>query len=234
MGGRNRTVERRPGERKRDAFCPLLRSGERPKARSLTLQGGKQNGRTGQGLRLRHLRTRSKGHQGGSRHAGLLRSADAHQVGTRPMKPTWRRRPQGSRRPSIVERTTISQLLPAIETRRAGRALSDWPIDRETADTLLHAAHLPPSCFNKQPWRLTAVDDPSALAAIKEAMASGNYCTRPSPLIVAVASRPRLRALWRPTRLPVRLWDSRREPDDSGDRRGADRPPDRRTQADPL
>ncbi len=83
----------------------------------------------------------------------------------------------------------MSEILKAIEDRRARRALSDEPIDRNTAETLLRAAHLAPSCFNSQPWRLIPVDDPETLAAIKEAMPGANYWTGPSPLIVAVASR---------------------------------------------
>lgn len=83
----------------------------------------------------------------------------------------------------------MTEILKPIQSRRARRALSDRPIDRETAVTLLQAAHLAPSCFNSQPWRLIAVDDPDTLAAIKEAMPGANYWTEPSPLIVAVASR---------------------------------------------
>lgn len=83
----------------------------------------------------------------------------------------------------------MPEILPPIAARRAKRALSDRPIPRETAETLLRAAHLAPSCFNSQPWRLIAVDDPDILTAIKDAMPGANYWTKPSPLIVAVASR---------------------------------------------
>ena len=83
----------------------------------------------------------------------------------------------------------MAEMLPSITIRRAKRALSDRPISRETAETLLRAAHLAPSCFNNQPWRLIAIDDPDRLTAIKGAMPGANYWTRPSPLIVAVVSR---------------------------------------------
>lgn len=82
----------------------------------------------------------------------------------------------------------MAELLPAITGRRARRALSDRPIDRETAEAMLHAAHLAPSCANNQPWRLIAVDDPERLAAVKEGLTRSNYWARKSPLIVAVAS----------------------------------------------
>ena len=83
----------------------------------------------------------------------------------------------------------MSEILRPIENRRAKRALSDRPIPRDTAETLLRAAHLAPSCFNSQPWRMIAVDDANTLSAIKNAMPGANYWTGPCPLIVAVASR---------------------------------------------
>lgn len=80
-------------------------------------------------------------------------------------------------------------ILGSIEARRARRAISDRPIPRETAETLLRAAHLAPSCSNNQPWRLITVDDPATLAAVKGSLTRGNYWAKPAPLIVAVASR---------------------------------------------
>lgn len=83
----------------------------------------------------------------------------------------------------------MSKLLPPIERRRAHRALADRPVDRETAGALLQAAHLAPSCSNNQPWRLIAVDESQALAAVKASLTKGNYWVAPAPLIVAVLSR---------------------------------------------
>jgi len=83
----------------------------------------------------------------------------------------------------------VTEILKPILARRARRALTDEPIDRETAEIILNAAHLAPSCANNQPWRLIAVDDPQLLARIKEHLTRGNYWAKPSPLIVAVASR---------------------------------------------
>ena len=83
----------------------------------------------------------------------------------------------------------MSEILKAIEDRRARRALSDQPIDRETTETILRAAHLAPSCANNQPWRLIAVDDPEVLSAVKGSLTKGNSWAAPAPLIVAVASR---------------------------------------------
>jgi nitroreductase len=80
-------------------------------------------------------------------------------------------------------------LVPAIETRRARRALSTAPVSREDVETLLRAAHLAPSCNNSQPWRFVVVDDPDVLAKVKDALPGGNYWAKPAPVILAVASR---------------------------------------------
>jgi nitroreductase len=86
----------------------------------------------------------------------------------------------------------VFEILKPIDTRRARRALSDEPIGRETAETIFRAAHWAPSCGNNQPWRFVAVDDPGVLDRVKEHLSRGNYWAKPSPLIVAVASRPDL------------------------------------------
>ncbi|MCX6098800.1 MAG: nitroreductase family protein [Candidatus Bipolaricaulota bacterium] len=80
-------------------------------------------------------------------------------------------------------------LLSSIESRRARRALSPEPVSREVLGTLLQAAHLAPSCNNSQPWRLIVVDEPEALAQVKEALSGGNYWAKQAPVIIAVASR---------------------------------------------
>jgi len=83
----------------------------------------------------------------------------------------------------------MNSILPAIETRRARRALSSEPIAREDVETLLAAAHLAPSCNNTQPWRFVAVDEPDMLAKVKEALSGGNYWAKRAPVILALASR---------------------------------------------
>ncbi len=83
----------------------------------------------------------------------------------------------------------MAKVLPAIETRRARRALSTESVPRDDAETLVAAAHLAPSCNNSQPWRFILVDEPEALARVKEALSGGNYWAKLAPLIIAVASR---------------------------------------------
>jgi glutaredoxin-dependent peroxiredoxin len=80
-------------------------------------------------------------------------------------------------------------LLPAIETRRAYRAISERPIDRDVLQSLLQAAHWAPSCANNQPWRLVVVDRPPMLQAVQDALSGGNYWAKRSPAIVVVASQ---------------------------------------------
>jgi len=83
----------------------------------------------------------------------------------------------------------MAEVLEAIQRRRARRAIDDRPISRETAEQLLQAAHLAPSCANNQPWRFVAIEDPKVLNRVKNHLTRGNAWAKPSPLIVAVASR---------------------------------------------
>ena len=76
-----------------------------------------------------------------------------------------------------------------IDARRAKRALSTEPVSQQQVELLIRAAHLAPSCFNSQPWRLVVIDDPQILQAVKETMPKGNYWTAPAPVIIAVASQ---------------------------------------------
>ncbi|MBN1858215.1 nitroreductase family protein [Candidatus Bipolaricaulota bacterium] len=81
------------------------------------------------------------------------------------------------------------RIIPAIDKRRARRALSDHPISRELIETVLRAAHWAPSCSNNQPWRFVAVNDPDMLGRVKRHLSRGNDWAKPSPLIIAVVSR---------------------------------------------
>ncbi len=81
------------------------------------------------------------------------------------------------------------QLISSISSRRARRAITDQPIDRDTLAQLSQAAHLAPSCANNQPWRFVIVEDKAVLDQLKEHLTGGNYWVKVSPVIVAVASR---------------------------------------------
>ena len=77
-----------------------------------------------------------------------------------------------------------------IGTRRSKRAISEEPIGSEKIETIVSAAHLAPSCFNNQPWRLVLVQSPERLKKIKDALPDGNYWARKAPLFIAVTSAP--------------------------------------------
>lgn len=77
----------------------------------------------------------------------------------------------------------------AIRTRRAKRALQDKLIEDEKVEALIEAARLAPSCNNFQPWRLTFVRGKEALDAVKAGMNKGNGWTFRSPLIIVVAAK---------------------------------------------
>jgi len=79
-----------------------------------------------------------------------------------------------------------------ILNRRSKRAISDEKISEAELDRLIRAAHLAPSCFNNQPWRLISVDEPAKLERIKEALPGGNYWAKKAPVIIAVVSRQKI------------------------------------------
>ncbi len=77
------------------------------------------------------------------------------------------------------------EILKAIRTRRALRALSETPIPEAVLLRLVQAAHLAPSCSNNQPWRIVTVADPVRLEVLKAAIAPGNYWAKKAPAIAA-------------------------------------------------
>lgn len=82
-------------------------------------------------------------------------------------------------------------LLKEIEERRAYRGLAEDALPSEQIDRLLRAAHLAPSCFNRQSWRLVAVSG-EALNSVREALPEGNRWATRAPLIVVAATKPSL------------------------------------------
>jgi nitroreductase len=77
----------------------------------------------------------------------------------------------------------------AIRTRRAKRAVSDKPIEDEKVDALVEAARLSASCFNNQPWRLVLARGKESLDAVKSALSKGNVWATRAPLIIVVAAK---------------------------------------------
>ena len=80
-------------------------------------------------------------------------------------------------------------IIPAIERRRASRALSSEPIPDTDLREILTAGTLAPSCYNNQPWRVVVARGGGTLPKVKEALAEGNAWARNAPVILALATR---------------------------------------------
>jgi nitroreductase len=80
----------------------------------------------------------------------------------------------------------------AITFRRAYRSLTPLEVQRDLLEDLAHSASMAPSCFNKQPWRLVFIFDPSVLNQIYTTLSSGNEWARASNLIIAIFSERQL------------------------------------------
>ncbi|MGE4584264.1 MAG: nitroreductase family protein [Sphaerochaeta sp.] len=79
-------------------------------------------------------------------------------------------------------------MLPAIEDRRAFRALDTKPIPSEVLLRLVEAARTAPSAMNNQPWRFITVTEAKQLATLKETLSPGNYWAKKAPALVAVVT----------------------------------------------
>lgn len=93
--------------------------------------------------------------------------------------------------PSVISRSgEILEVVEAIRTRRAKRAISDKQVEGEKIDSLVEAVRLSASCFNNQPWRIVVCNGKDALEAVKGAIAKGNVWATRAPVIMVVASKP--------------------------------------------
>jgi nitroreductase len=82
------------------------------------------------------------------------------------------------------------EVVEAIRTRRAKRAISDKQVEDEKVDSLVEAVRFSASCFNNQPWRIVVCKGKDALVAVKGALAKGNAWATRAPVIMVVASKP--------------------------------------------
>lgn len=73
--------------------------------------------------------------------------------------------------------------------RRAFRGLRSDKIEDEKLLRLIEAAHLAPSCANKQPWRFLIVRTEENLRRLHEALSGGNYWMKYAPAIVIVHTK---------------------------------------------
>jgi peroxiredoxin/nitroreductase len=73
-----------------------------------------------------------------------------------------------------------------ILVRRAFRGIRPEPIEDNLIETLLKAAHLAPSCMNKQPWRFLVVRTKENLEKLHETLSGGNYWMKSAPVMIIV------------------------------------------------
>ncbi|MBN2509004.1 MAG: nitroreductase family protein [Spirochaetales bacterium] len=80
-------------------------------------------------------------------------------------------------------------IIKEINNRRAYRAISPEPVEREILTRITEAASLAPSCMNKQPWRFLILDDQAALEKGRSALSKGNYWAQKAPILVLVLTK---------------------------------------------
>lgn len=83
----------------------------------------------------------------------------------------------------------MGKILPAIEARRARRALSEKGIAKEILDRIMTAATYAPSCANNQSWRFLVATGPEALEKVRDALTGGNYWAKKAPVLIVVATK---------------------------------------------
>lgn len=80
------------------------------------------------------------------------------------------------------------EILKEISGRRSWRALSEAALPEGAARRIVQAGILAPSCYNNQPWRITAAEG-ETLLSLKDTLSEGNAWATRAPLIIAVAVR---------------------------------------------
>lgn len=85
--------------------------------------------------------------------------------------------------------TDDNTLNPLIQLRRAKRSFSQEKVSRDALKTIISAAHLAPSCANKQPWRFIVIESRDFLEKIHKALSGGNYWMKNAPALIVVYSK---------------------------------------------
>jgi nitroreductase len=76
-----------------------------------------------------------------------------------------------------------------IDKRRAYRAFSGEKATGRQIERIMAAAHLAPSCFNKQPWRFILYKEPDDLERISSTIVEKNSWAKKAAFIVAAVTR---------------------------------------------
>ncbi|NOZ60801.1 MAG: nitroreductase [Calditrichaeota bacterium] len=86
----------------------------------------------------------------------------------------------------------MKSLIELLQARKATRAISTKPLSEEIIETLMEAAQLSASCFNKQPWRFLFLTEKEALKKGRQALAGGNSWALKAPLLIVGFTKPDL------------------------------------------
>ncbi|MGI6433713.1 MAG: nitroreductase family protein [Sphaerochaetaceae bacterium] len=81
------------------------------------------------------------------------------------------------------------ELQQTLDNRRAYRAISNDPIEKETLEQLALAARLAPSAGNSQPWRIITVSNPEILHSMHGVLSRGNYWASKAAAITAFITK---------------------------------------------
>ncbi len=77
----------------------------------------------------------------------------------------------------------------SIKVRRAFRGIRPVPVSDEDLKKLVEAAHLAPSCTNKQPWRFVIVRTQEKLQQLHSVLSEGNYWMKHAPALIVVYTK---------------------------------------------
>lgn len=69
---------------------------------------------------------------------------------------------------SVTDDCAKSSTIEDIMSRTSIRSYADFPVGKETVDTLLRAAMAAPTAGNKQPWRFVVIDNKKTLESVGE------------------------------------------------------------------
>lgn len=81
------------------------------------------------------------------------------------------------------------EVVEAIRTRRAKRAIGPQPVEPEKVAGLIEAMRLSASCNNSQPWRVVVCRTPEALTVARMALSKGNVWASRAPIIMVISAR---------------------------------------------
>jgi nitroreductase len=100
------------------------------------------------------------------------------------------------------------RLLPEIANRKSPRAFRSQPVEEDKIHLLLEAMRWAPSSYNKQPWRMVLVTDPTVRAQMHEGLMSGNrrWAVK-APILAVVVSRVEADDVRHDNNIPYYLYD---------------------------